>query len=92
MRVSPVAGGGTFRASSKDIILGGRYKIPAGVLLIPHFYSEFNSPEFWDSADKFLPERWADPDAEYAAPKAANGGSPAGAGNDGAPEGARPRR
>lgn len=90
MRVSPVAGSGLFRSSSQEIVLGGRYRIPAGVMLIAHFYTELNCPKYWDRAAEFLPERWADPDAEYAAPTEDNGTSPTA--SPSGPSKARPRR
>ncbi len=72
--------------------LGGHH-IPAGTQLWVPLHVLLNSPHNWDRPDAFLPERWADPEAEYAAAApAAPASSPApGADANGAAGGEAPR-
>jgi cytochrome P450 len=84
----PVAAAGTSRTAPASMRLGG-YHIPAGTQLWVPLHVLLNSPHNWDRPDAFLPERWADPEAEFAtAAPAAPGSSPARGPGAGAASGA----
>ncbi|KAK9914782.1 hypothetical protein WJX75_000489 [Coccomyxa subellipsoidea] len=69
MRMYPVAGG-TVRNPKKDVLLGGKYLIPKGTTIFLPLHAIHNCKSNWAEPEKFLPERWLEPGAEYAQPKA----------------------
>ncbi|CAL8468296.1 g7836 [Coccomyxa elongata] len=69
MRMYPVAGG-TVRMPKKDVLLGGKYLIPKNTTVFLPLHAIHNSIHNFEEPDKFLPERWLEPGAEYARPRA----------------------
>ncbi|EIE21561.1 cytochrome P450 [Coccomyxa subellipsoidea C-169] len=68
LRMYPPVGIGQIRVShSHDLVLcGGALTIPRGTLLwMPH-HAMHNTSANWDQPHSFLPERWMEPEAEYA--------------------------
>ncbi|EFN57493.1 hypothetical protein CHLNCDRAFT_34731 [Chlorella variabilis] len=66
MRVLPVSADGTAIQAPRDIQLGP-HTIPANTIIWVHIFSCHNSARYWDQPDRFLPERFMQPGAEYAA-------------------------
>ncbi|EIE19314.1 cytochrome P450 [Coccomyxa subellipsoidea C-169] len=83
MRMYPVAGG-TVRMPKKDVLLGGKYLIPKGTTVFLPLHAIHNCRANYEEPDKFLPERWLEPGAEYARPRGAAGGVPSGQGGEAA--------
>ena len=67
MRALPVAGG-TVREARRDVLLGGKYLIPARTPLFLPLHAIHNTWRNFEQPGAFLPERWAAPGAEYARP------------------------
>ncbi|DBA86903.1 hypothetical protein WJX79_003539 [Trebouxia sp. C0005] len=67
MRLFPVVGSGTTRRNlEKDMWLGGgKLFVPKGVLLWIPMHAVQNVSANWDEPDKFQPERWSLPGAQY---------------------------
>ncbi|DBB13114.1 TPA: hypothetical protein ACH3X3_005841 [Trebouxia sp. C0006] len=67
MRLFPVVGSGTTRRNlEKDMWLGGgKLFVPKGVLLWIPMHAVQNVSANWDEPDKFQPERWSQPGAQY---------------------------
>ncbi|KAK9819693.1 hypothetical protein WJX72_001295 [[Myrmecia] bisecta] len=94
LRMFPAVGTGTTRLNPKrDVLLGGKILIPKGSLIWMPTHAIQNSTSNWESPDEFLPERWLEPGAEFAA-----GSTGSGKGEDGEEDGdmgsetRRPRR
>ncbi|BDA44787.1 probable 1,25-dihydroxyvitamin D(3) 24-hydroxylase, mitochondrial [Coccomyxa sp. Obi] len=66
MRLYPVVPMIFRKAMRKQRI--GRYTIPKGTFFIIHIMATHTSDRNWERAAEFLPERWLDPDCEYARP------------------------
>ncbi|CAK0779841.1 hypothetical protein CVIRNUC_004867 [Coccomyxa viridis] len=66
-RMYPVAGG-TVRAPKKDVMLAGKYIIPARTTVFLPAHAIHNTWRNFEEPDRFLPERWQAPGAEYARP------------------------
>ena len=63
MRFLPPAAMGFNRDTDVDCKLGG-YQIPKGTTICVSLYTMHRSPELWERADEFWPERWIDPPEE----------------------------
>eukprot|EP00884_Botryococcus_braunii_P019666 jgi/Botrbrau1/6383/Bobra.49_1s0001.1 len=55
MRLLPVVSDGTLRMSKQDVVLGGKYTIPAGTTIMVPFYSIFRDPNVWKDPDLYIP-------------------------------------
>ncbi|PSC76426.1 cytochrome P450 isoform B [Micractinium conductrix] len=79
MRLLPVDTDGTAIEFPHDIQLAG-HTIPAYTMIWVHPFTTHNSPRYWEQPELFLPERFLQPGAEYAAagPQGRAGGSDAG--------------
>ncbi|CAK0783590.1 hypothetical protein CVIRNUC_006789 [Coccomyxa viridis] len=71
MRMLPVLADGTNRTTTADTRLGP-YTIPKGTMVWVPLMGLFNSPRNWADPDKYMPDRWEDPLAEYALPRDAD--------------------
>jgi hypothetical protein len=65
MRALPVAGG-TVREAARDVLLGGKFLIPARTPMFLPLHAIHNTWRNFEQPGAFLPERWAVPGAEYA--------------------------
>lgn len=81
MRLLPVGAGGTAIEFPHDIELQG-HTIPAGTIIWVHLFVAHNSGLYWDEPERFDPERFLEPGAEYWQPA----GQPAGAAPPAGPE------
>ncbi|CAK0784539.1 hypothetical protein CVIRNUC_007743 [Coccomyxa viridis] len=55
------------RAAQKDVQIGDTV-VPRGSLMTAHFLAMHTSARYWERPKDFIPERWLDPDCEYARP------------------------
>lgn len=51
--------------SSKDIPLKSGYVIPANAVIVPSLYHVMHDPGYWESPDKFWPERFLDESGKF---------------------------
>ncbi|CAL8472236.1 g11778 [Coccomyxa elongata] len=68
LRMVPPVGAGQIRVALKDdiVLCNGSLKLPRGTMVwVPHHAIQ-NCEHNWDEPTKFMPERWAASDAEYA--------------------------
>ena len=56
LRLYPPAGGNMRRATENLVIRG--YQIPKGVDMMMSMQQIYKNPEYFESPDKFIPERW----------------------------------
>lgn len=64
MRVKPVASTGSTRITQRDLHIGG-FTIPANTFVVCPFDAVHHFPGNWKDADRFKPERWEEPNAEF---------------------------
>lgn len=55
MRLKPAAANTTAKIATRDIVLGGRYKVPKGVTISVLGYATFRDPALWDRPNDFVP-------------------------------------
>ncbi|KAK9908008.1 hypothetical protein WJX75_001429 [Coccomyxa subellipsoidea] len=56
-----------FRKAMRKLRVGN-FTIPKGTFFIVHIMATHTSERYWERAADFLPERWLDPNCEYARP------------------------
>ncbi|KAI9287121.1 cytochrome P450, partial [Umbelopsis sp. AD052] len=61
LRLHPANPGGALRRTVNDITLVGKHHIPKNTTVIAMSMATQTHPDYWEEADRFMPERWLDP-------------------------------
>eukprot|EP00884_Botryococcus_braunii_P005408 jgi/Botrbrau1/14869/Bobra.0298s0003.1 len=65
MRLKPVAAYTSAKLTTRDVVLGGRYHLPAGTSITVMGSATYRDPTLWDRPKEFVPERWLEGNPEF---------------------------
>ncbi|KAK9835968.1 hypothetical protein WJX81_002349 [Elliptochloris bilobata] len=65
MRMRPVVTGGSLRVVARDLRLSNGLVLPRGITITGSNLSLLNNPTLWEHPERFMPERFEDPEVVY---------------------------